>query len=866
VIILACAPASAFRIRHAKPKRTNETHGVERSAPTKVALGAAPGELVAEAANSTGALAPKRSQGPSAEFWLTDALVDLLADIGSLFNSLFEALMDTQIASKIVDYIIDETCDTGTPCPVTYAECVSPYSLPGHRAVSRCSDIMSDEGTGLTCAPWNKNVFGYKPCWDPIYGNDAGIERECEERCPSSLEWGDAVHLPEICNLYKDTFCPLLQSESSAAMREALKDLAVKALHPDAWIPEDASTGRRSFNGWMALILKTLAGVGIAFPSTRDEEIYRGLFPELYRYKDCLGGNNNRHDSCKHHVEYDENPALKSEGAYQLTVSIRGYNYQNSCRGENTNMANFGVAGLGIDTSNTANFCRQSDKTTTGHDSKCVGIAGNVPSSRPREPVGNLEQSSCNGVEWPTMAKVYDADLGVCVGKDAYAPLKVWKHEGLLSDTQVGLFMTEEGNKVKLTLNNRGSEVPDIAALPTALTSEAFDASALWRQIPETIKDWLFTDFMIYPSDDSICDNRNVKLHTGFQNAYKTFKNYTRTQNPNGQTYLDEVAAIIRAKMAAGKEVELYISGHSLGGGMAVLMAYDIWCHRNQFDATHREINSVLGFSKDKRNGRATGPFLVTFGEAPVLWGKRSAAGFAAAVPANVHMRVNTCGQETTASGTFYSGDLVGLSMDYSADDDQGYRRRAGTADFQCAWVSKTFFARASSTGLDSRSMTEPGTVISPGSVDLATSSSCAGALLVGGVSLFDSAIFCHFLDRYMEGMVNDRGVENNFAVANSEPRKSMFHEYNRPKAETRATCQNLGTYSYSGETYRDIPQVLAEYDLRNVVSDVLNIPVGEIFDRLASRTSASGSVLGDIQAKYESLTSIATGLYGILM
>jgi len=225
-------------------------------------------------------------------------------------------------------------------------------------------------------------------------------------------------------------------------------------------------------------------------------------------------------------------------------------------------------------------------------------------------------------------------------------------------------------------------------------------------------------------------------------------------------------------------------------------------------------------------------------------------------------MSATPCGQETTESGTFYSGDLVGLAMDHSTDDDQGFRKRADSADFQCAWVSKTFFARASSTGLDSASMTEPGTVISPATVDQFTSSSCAGALVVGGVSVFDSAIFCHFGDRYMEGMVNDRGVENSIAANSSVPRKSLFHAYNRPKADTRATCQDLGTYSYDGESYADVPKVLAEYALRNVVSDILNIPLGEIFDRLAARTGAVQSVLGDVQAKYDVLNTIAEDLY----
>jgi len=159
--------------------------------------------------------------------------------------------------------------------------------------------------------------------------------------------------------------------------------------------------------------------------------------------------------------------------------------------------------------------------------------------------------------------------------------------------------------------------------------------------------------------------------------------------------------------------------------------------------------------------------------------------------------------------------------------------------------------------------MTEPGTVISPTTVDQFTSSSCAGALVVGGVSVLDSAIFCHFGDRYMEGMVNDRGVENSVARANSSvPRKSLFHGYNRPKAETRATCQDLGTYSYDGESYADVPQVLAEYDLRNVVSDILNIPLKEIFDRLAARTGAMQSVLGDVQAKYDFLNTVAEDLF----
>merc|ERR1712050_131491 len=120
-----------------------------------------------------------------------------------------------------------------------------------------------------------------------------------------------------------------------------------------------------------------------------------------------------------------------------------------------------------------------------------------------------------------------------------------------------------------------------------------------------------------------------------------------RTQNPAGQSYLDEVAEVISAKMAAGKEAELYISGHSLGGGLAALMAYDVYCHRS--DSSHANINSVLSFSKDRASNKATGPFLMTFGEAPVWYGKRSAAAFAALVPANVHMRTNTCVQETNS-------------------------------------------------------------------------------------------------------------------------------------------------------------------------------------------------------------------------
>merc|ERR1719277_2479337 len=78
------------------------------------------------------------------------------------------------------------------------------------------------------------------------------------------------------------------------------------------------------------------------------------------------------------------------------------------------------------------------------------------------------------------------------------------------------------------------------------------------------------------------------------------------------------------------------------------------------------------------------------------------------------------------------------------------------------------------------------------------------------------------------------------------------------------ATCQDLGTYSYDGESYADVPQVLAEYELRNVVSDILNIPVGEIFDRLAARTGAMQSVLGDVQAKYDFLNTVARGLFSV--
>jgi len=872
LIVLACALASGFRVRRPssrteKAGRKAPPVGTADPAQAPASTPAVEYQLAAESSSLTGTLSQRLEGGTEVQFfnWFTNLLTNLLGRIGERFHGILDALLDLNVVSDIVDYVIDSTCDSGNDCPVTMAECVSPYSKSGRRPISQCSDITSREGTGLICAPFNRNVYGYKPCG--LISSDRDIERACNRRCPSSLRWSDFIRLPEICGLYKDTLCPVLQSEDSAAWRDAAKELAKEALHPDAWIPVNRATGNRTFNGWMALVVKTAAGAGLALPGTKDPSIYRGMFPEQYRYKDCLAANNNMHEACKHHVEYDENPALKREAAYQLAVITRGYNYQNSCRGEEFNMAKFGAVGLGIEQSDMSNWCKQSDKRPNFVHVECSGIAGNVPPSRPKEPVGNLEQSSCEGVNWGEMAKVYDADLGVCVGKDAYSPVKVWKHHGLLSDTKVGLYMTEEGpNKVKLTLNVRGSELPDLSTLPEALTSEAFEDSALWRQLPATIKDWLFTDFNVFPRDDSICGNADVRVHNGFQNAYKTFKAYTRTQNPAGQSYLDEVAEVISAKMAAGKEVEFYISGHSLGAAMAALMAYDVYCHRS--DSAHGNINSVLSFSKDRAANKATGPLLMTFGEAPVWYGKRSAAAFAAAVPASVHMRINTCGQETNVTGadTFYGGDIVGLAMDFSTDDDQGFRKRADGADFQCAWVSKTFFARASSTGLDSASMIENSTVIAPAAVDHATSSSCAGLLTVGGVSVFDSAIFCHFCDRYMEGLVNDRGVENNFAARNLSgvARRSMFHEYNRPKAETRATCQDLGTYSYDGESYVDVPQVLAEYELRNVVTDLLNIPVGEIYDRLAARTGMTQRISGEIQAKGEGLKAIAEGLFGV--
>jgi len=75
----------------------------------------------------------------------------------------------------------------------------------------------------------------------------------------------------------------------------------------------------------------------------------------------------------------------------------------------------------------------------------------------------------------------------------------------------------------------------------------------------------------------------------------------------------------------------------------------------------------------------------------------------------------------------------------------------------------------------------------------------------------------CHLPDKYAEGLLNDRPVDNAHAYTeNAERRLHGFHRYLRPASESRATCSAHSTMTITlnggkKESIEKVPALLRE-------------------------------------------------------
>jgi hypothetical protein len=209
-----------------------------------------------------------------------------------------------------------------------------------------------------------------------------------------------------------------------------------------------------------------------------------------------------------------------------------------------------------------------------------------------------------------------------------------------LFNTQVSIYEWQRKDEQILTLAFRGSEVPDLSLLAgfgqkdfdtlkktedkDSLTKMTEMIQASMGSMPGVIADWFGTDLNVAPAPDLICPHKagpdagkEKGIHIGFQLAYLAVRAKVMEK-------LNEKLAAMKAANP-DKPVKVFVTGHSLGGALTEMAAYDISC------------NDLLEGGKHPLFGA------ISFGTAFNWFGRAMANKYQAIVPKEARIRVEAC-------------------------------------------------------------------------------------------------------------------------------------------------------------------------------------------------------------------------------
>jgi hypothetical protein len=257
-------------------------------------------------------------------------------------------------------------------------------------------------------------------------------------------------------------------------------------------------------------------------------------------------------------------------------------------------------------------------------------------------------------------------------------------------DSQSSTYEIELDDEYLMVYVIRGSESPAFANAKEWKTGDMTVESDNWKSIAQ---DWFGSDFEVSPDADTICDKPDVKIHAGFQKAYKghgdTAKNFIHDR-------------LLEIKANTTKTVKLFVTGHSLGAAQGALAAYDFHCHNYFHDSITND-----------------NVYVIVQGQPVLFHGDVSLQTYQSTVPATHRIRQLAVSSTTQHGNTFVTGDMVGMSFPAA-----GYNQP--TDDFLGTYVQARDMKGDQTMGMDCSPQT----------------------YILNGLT-------CHLLDRYNEGLVS---------------------------------------------------------------------------------------------------------------
>jgi hypothetical protein len=332
-----------------------------------------------------------------------------------------------------------------------------------------------------------------------------------------------------------------------------------------------------------------------------------------------------------------------------------------------------------------------------------------------------------------------DSDL-YCTASNQYYPInytEAWtvqyhSNDMMSQGTKAALYTQQMLDEQLLILNVRGSETVDLGAMVRGLQKEKYMVDI--NSINDVVQDWMGTDLFVMPAEDSTCNKPGVKMHTGWQLAWKRVRDK-----------VIEAANRLLGRLRNERPnipIKFFITGHSLGGGVSAVASYDLWC--NQWLD-----NQIIPASKYTEQ-----VFTITFGQPIVFYQYASVTAYQSTVPVTNRLRASACGHLSSTSVLnnpldFYSCDIVTVTVGVLGAGESYVQPHDG--DFQALWVNKVQLGQGSTWNHE------------------AIAGDCYGGLSheawgdVSGANLLDflSPGWCHLLDRHLQGCNHDSSTLN---------------------------------------------------------------------------------------------------------